>query len=120
MDHKTLLVIIPLILSIGIVSALPFSNADYMDNIYREDDRTQCREGQVLVFHTITNSYICSDQGTALRWASLGIAEIVKQDEDTEIMDEPVIEEVLNDHVSIYFEKIRDNPGKLRGIAPCR
>jgi len=114
MDHKTLLAIIPLILSIGIVSALPFSNADYMDNIYREDDRTQCREGQVLVFHTITNSYICSDQGTALRWASLGIAEIVKQDEDTEIMDEPVIEEVLNDHVSIYFEKIRDNPGKLR------
>ncbi len=79
MREKTLFLIIPLILTIGIIPSLPISNADYMDDIYREEDKTQCRVGQVLVFRTTANDYICTDQGAALRWARLGIAEIVSQ-----------------------------------------
>ncbi len=76
MGQKTILVIIPLILSIGIVSVLPFSGADYMDDINREDIDIQCREGLVLVFRTISNDYVCTDDGTAGRWIQLGIAEL--------------------------------------------
>ncbi len=76
MGKKYLFVIIPLILSIGIVSVLPFSGADYMDDINREDIETQCREGLVLVFRTISNDFVCTDDGTAGRWIQLGIAEL--------------------------------------------
>jgi len=79
MPNGFLIILIPLILTIGIIPALPFSNADYMDNIYREDDKTQCREGQVLVYHLTANAYICTSQTTSLRWTSLGIAEIVSK-----------------------------------------
>jgi len=101
MGKGILFVLIPLILTIGIVPALPISNADYMDNIYREDDKTQCREGQVLVFRTTGNDYICTNQGTALRWASLGIAEIVGK--PIEIVEE--VEEVIEEPSDEIDEK---------------
>ena len=76
MGQKTILLIIPLILSIGIISVIPFSGADYMDNINKEDIDIQCREGLVLVFRTTSNDYVCTDDGTAGRWIQLGIAEL--------------------------------------------
>ncbi|MFQ5573715.1 MAG: hypothetical protein ACE5EJ_05650, partial [Nitrosopumilaceae archaeon] len=64
MGHKKILAIIPLILSIGIVPALPISNADYLENIYRDPSETECIEGKVLVYHFTANNYICTSQTT--------------------------------------------------------
>ena len=82
MGQKTILAIIPLILSIGIISAFQFSDA-----LQPNDIETQCREGQVLVFRTIANNYVCVSDSTAKRWVELGIAEIVGQ--------EPIEEELV-------------------------
>ena len=76
MTKKILFALIPLILSIGIISVIPFSDADYMDYIYTEDVDMQCREGLVLVFRTISKEFVCTDDGTAGRWIQLGIAEL--------------------------------------------
>ena len=76
MGKKILFAIIPLILTIGIVTALPLVNADYMDNINKEDIDIQCREGLVLVFRFTSNEYVCTDNGNAGRWIQLGIAEL--------------------------------------------
>ena len=77
MSHKTLLAIIPLILLIGIIQALPFSDAAVPHAIYSEDSETKCRDGHVLVVRVTNSNPICIDQNTAQRWAQLGIAEIV-------------------------------------------
>ena len=55
MNNKIIFALIPLILTIGIVSAVPLGNADYMDYINTEDIDMQCREGLILVFRTISN-----------------------------------------------------------------
>ena len=96
-----ILAIIPLIFSIGIAPSLPFSNADYLDNINREDTDTQCREGLVLVYRTTSNQYVCTDDGTAGRWIQLGIAELVRplsmQQPVEEKMEEQMMEEVMEE-----------------------
>lgn len=59
MGHKIIFALIPLILSIGIVSSMPFVDAS--------DDRdaeTQCRENQVLVFRFYSNNYVCVSDAT--------------------------------------------------------
>ena len=76
MGKKILFAIIPLIFTIGIVTALPLVNADYMDNINREDIDVQCRDGLVLVLRYTSNEYVCTDNGNAGRWIQLGIAEL--------------------------------------------
>ena len=38
------------------------------DALQPKDDETQCREGQVLVFRTIANNYVCVSESTAERW----------------------------------------------------
>ena len=76
MGKKILFAFIPLIFSIGIVTALPLVEADYMDNINREDIDTECRGDLVLVYRTTHNDYLCTDNGTAGRWIQLGIAEL--------------------------------------------
>jgi len=93
MGKGILFVLIPLILTIGIVPAFPISNADYMDNIYRDPSETECREGKVLVYHFTANDYICTSQTTSLRWVQLGIAEIVGEPVEVIEQVEEVIEE---------------------------
>jgi len=79
------LAIIPLILSIGIIAALPFA-----DSYQPKDDETQCREGLVLVFRTIANNYVCVSESTAKRWVELGMAEIVVKSTSDESMAEKI------------------------------
>jgi len=67
------LAIIPLILSIGIIAALPFA-----DSYQPKDAETQCREGLVLVFRTIANNYVCVSDSTAGKWVRYGIAEKIE------------------------------------------
>ena len=86
MAKKILFVIIPLILAIGIIPALPFA-----DSYQPKDDETQCREGLVLVFRTIANNYVCVSESTAEKWERYGIAEKV----EPVVEEESVIEEEL-------------------------
>ena len=66
------IILIPLILSIGIAPALPSIAAQ------DSDAEVQCREGQVLVFRTTANDYICVDASTASNWVRYVIAELVE------------------------------------------
>ena len=63
--------IIPLILSIGLVPALPFVEAGMQE-------LTECISSQVLIFHTIHGYYLCKPYETAKRWVDLGMAELVE------------------------------------------
>ena len=68
-----------LIFSIGLVSNLSNAQAqDYIDNIYRDDSMTECREGLWLVLR-VQGDYICTADTTALRWEQLGMAEIISR-----------------------------------------
>ena len=69
-----------LILSLGIISMMPFANAQsYMDKIYRDDSEMECREGMYLVYRIPNADYICTDDTTAQRWVELGIAKIINK-----------------------------------------
>ena len=70
---KKILFVILLILSIGIIPALPFA-----DSYQPKDVETQCREGLVLVFRTIANNYVCVSDSTAEKWVRYGIAEKIE------------------------------------------
>jgi len=83
MEKKILFTVIPLILSLGIVSALPF-----IDALQKNDAETECREGQVLVFRTIANNYACVSESTAKKWVQYNIAEIVGESVEKETIEE--------------------------------
>ncbi len=53
------------------------------------DADTQCRSGQVLVYHFNFRKYICTSQGGAAQWVQHGIAEIVGS---PEFEEEPSME----------------------------
>ncbi len=116
-NYLILFSIIPLILSIGIAPALPFVDADYMDKINREDIDIQCREGLVLVFRTISNDYVCTDDGTAGRWIQLGIAELVhpqaEKESGEEAIEETFMEEILEEAPSTAIETIETRSGTI-------
>jgi len=61
--------LIPLILSIGFLSVLPFSYSEEL----------ACPSGEVEVVRVTNPNSICIEQDTALRWNQLGIAEIVEE-----------------------------------------
>lgn len=83
MGKKTIIVIIPLILSLGIIPALPFTEAaETLRGVDLSESDFSCRPGQTLVFHFNRNNYICTLTATADRWVQLGIAEIVTVPED--------------------------------------
>ena len=83
MGKKTIIVIIPLILSIGIIPSLPFTEAaETLRGVNLSESDFSCRSGQTLVFHFNRNNYICTLTTTADRWVQLGIAEIVTVPED--------------------------------------
>ena len=118
MGHRIIFVIIPLILSIGVTPALPFSFAEGMT----------CQAGEVEVVQVTNPNSICIDQFTANRWAQLGIAEIVGepvQEDIEEVMEKPSMEEVTEDNLAIInlasnanaaftlMEKITDGQNEL-------
>ncbi len=88
MRENTLFLIIPLILSIGVIPALPFTIA--------EEIELQCMSGEVVVIRVTNPNPICIDQNTAERWSQLGIAEIVG--EPVEVM-EVVMDEVMEEKI---------------------
>ena len=91
MNSKILLIsfaLIPLILSIGIIP-----NISLVDALQEEDSETECREGQILVFRTIANNYACVSESTAKKWVQYGIAEIVGESVEKEMMEEETMEE---------------------------
>ena len=77
----SILFLIPLILTIGVVSILPFSSAATTAD-------TECREGQTLVKRLSHGNYACIAEETAERWANLGIVEIVGAPTDTSMTEE--------------------------------
>jgi len=87
--------LIPLILSIGLVSVL-----SPVDALQASDAETQCREGQVLVFRTIANNYVCVSPETADKWVGWGIAERVEQEEET-TMEETTMEETTMEETTM-------------------
>ncbi len=79
--EKKILVIVPLILSLGIIL-----DTSYVDALQPKDSETQCREGQVLVFRTIANNYVCVSENTAEKWVRYGIAEkVVPEDQKPDV-----------------------------------
>ena len=107
MGQKTILLIIPLILSIGIVPALPFS-----DSLQPKDSETQCREGQILVFRTIANDYVCVSESTAEKWVQYGIAEIVGEPAEDEMIEE-AMEKPMEEVSSMGIETIETRSGTI-------
>ena len=95
---KILIFLIPLILSIGIVPALPFADA-----LEDKDAETQCREGLVLVFRYHSNSYVCVSETTAINWVRYRMAERVGDTFENQI-EEPTSEEFVAEETQIQNE----------------
>jgi len=113
MGQKTILLIIPLILSIGIISALPFADSyqPKADSYLQKDDETQmspraqmlaglsanqvmCKEGLNLVFKATDGSPICVKASTVYKliersWISIESA--FAQEAEPEIETEQVL-----------------------------
>ncbi len=100
-----IIALIPLILSIGIIVNI----SPVVDAVQLKDSETKCREGQVLVFRTIANNYVCISESTAQRWVEIGIAEIIvpiEEESIEETMQEEVVEDSMqeqNDDVKIEW-----------------
>ena len=87
--------LIPLVLSIGITASISF-----VDAVQPKDSETKCREGQVLVFRTIANNYVCVSESTAQRWVELGMAEIIvlaEEESTEETMQEEAVEDSMQE-----------------------
>ena len=99
------LIIIPIILTIGIIPSISF-----VDALQGKDSETQCREGLVLVFRTIANNFVCVSEATAERWVQLGIAEIVSDVAEEESMDESMEEQnVVYDDGTFQLVQVAEN-----------
>jgi len=90
-----IIALIPLVLSIGITASISF-----VDAVQPKDSETKCREGQVLVFRTIANNYVCVSESTAQRWVDLGMAEIIfltEEESTEETMQEEAVEDSMQE-----------------------
>ena len=56
--------------------------------INEQENETQCRTEQILVYRIANADFICTDKETANRWVELGIAEIVSESEDIPVVEE--------------------------------
>jgi len=56
--------------------------------INEQENETQCRTEQILVYRITNADFICTDKETANRWVELGIAEIVSESEDIPVVEE--------------------------------
>ena len=89
MGNKIIFAILLFSLS-GLLVPVSFADVDYQEQAYRDDSTTQCREGQILVFRTAYNDYVCTDKITAQKWVRYGIAEIVGDVPEEPVEQEPV------------------------------
>ncbi len=93
-----IIALIPLVLSIGITASILF-----VDAAQAKDSETKCREGQVLVFRTIANNYVCVFESTAQRWVELGMAEIIvltEEESTEETMQEETVEDFMQEQMA--------------------
>ncbi len=80
------LALIPIILSIGIIPVIPFTNAEV---------ELQCMSGEITVVRVTNPDPICVNEVTANRWVQLGIAEIISEPMKEEKMEETMEEEKM-------------------------
>ncbi len=106
MGQKTILLLIPLILSIGIITSLPFADSfqPKADSYQPKDAETQCREGMVLVHRTTANDYVCLSKDSAESWKRLGLGEIVGDTTEQKTMEKP-----MEEQVSSYIAQAQTN-----------
>ena len=92
------------------IATIDFDQTAY--GLEPKESETQCREGQVLVFRTISNNYVCVFEETAERWVELGIAEIVRQEVHEETMEEETVEDAMEDQTisSSVLKYIQEPP----------
>jgi len=83
--NSLFLALIPIILSIGITSVIPFTNAEV---------ELKCMGGEVTVVRVTNPDPICVNEITANRWVQLGIAEIIAETMEEEKMEVTVKEKV--------------------------
>jgi len=88
-----LFALIPLILSIGIVSTIPFSD------VSAQEIDLVCPKNEVVVVRTTNPNPICISDSTAQRWVILELAEIIDQSEET-------TQEILPEIDEFYEETI--------------
>jgi len=75
--------LVPLILSIGIIPALPFvEGVERLVGVDLSQREFQCRDGQVLVYHFNANNHICTSLHAAQQWEKYGFAKIVSSTAD--------------------------------------
>ena len=97
---------------IGIIPTFPSIFADYFELIDKHEIETQCRSGQVLVYRTISNDYVCTAKSTAVTWVHRDMALLV--DENTKelvgIVDEPEQIDMIEcrENLQLIF-KVSDN-----------
>lgn len=91
--------LIPLVLSIGLVSVLPFADA-----LQDRDAETQCRDGQVLIFRINSNNYVCVSDDTADKWVNWGMAERVELEEESIVTDSTIGETDVSNDFEINYD----------------
>ena len=114
-------------LAILLTSITTFGFDQIADALQPKDDETQCREGQVLVFRTIANDYVCVSESTAERWVELGIAEIVGQEVHEETMEEKTVDDSMeegtmgdtkDERIEETMVEMKIHPEKMTSSAP--
>jgi len=84
--------LIPLILSIGILPVIPFSEGvERYGGTDPFQPEFECRAGQVLVFKFNANNQLCTSASTAERWEQLGMAQILKSSAESVSIETPKI-----------------------------
>ncbi len=103
MKISLFLALIPIILSIGITPVIPFTNAEV---------ELQCMSGEVTVVRTTNPDPICINEITANRWVQLGIAEIIGEPMEEEMMEETMVEEkmevTVEEKIAVGVEVMKD------------
>lgn len=84
--------IIPLILSIGILPVIPFSEAvERYGGTDPFQPEFECRAGQVLVFKFNANNQVCTSPSSAEMWVKHGMAQILKSSTESVSIEQPKI-----------------------------
>jgi predicted amidohydrolase YtcJ len=83
---------IPLILSIGILPVIPFSEAvERYEGTDPFQPEFECRAGQVLVFKFNANNQVCTSPSSAEMWAKHGMARILQSSTESVSIEQPTI-----------------------------
>ncbi len=102
--------LIPLILSIGILPVIPFSEGvERYGGTDPFQPEFECRAGQVLVFKFNANNQVCTSASTAERWAKLGMAQILKSSTESVSIEQPTIPRETMAAVTVRADKIYTN-----------